>query len=300
MTLTCLVVYAILVYNVALYTFSYFEDQAPILKEKVMSAILKTSNIMGETYEDLKNPESAEEIAELMTGIFELLAEMGYYGPEMIHRAPHKTPSINKTYALELGFLPKAIEVLEMLPYLGGSEEYDLAWSHGVGDAEFLLYDIFVDFRDDGYLEGNKDPLYVLDDEVKGFNEDGGGYMKPDYVCLSMLGNHGAIMVLNVKNFRLWTIDQEMGNRDPALANNPARGDDSNRNSLDNYTSRPAKLALNSETWSGCLEDCSTVAGREIITLYFTASMVSHRCSTAQPSKWPVFSGKFYSLQLSC
>jgi hypothetical protein len=51
-------------------------------------------------------------------------------------------------------------------------------------------------------------------------------------------------MILNVKNFKLWTIDQEMGTSDPALKDVQAKGDDRNYNSLDNYPSRPASLAL--------------------------------------------------------
>jgi hypothetical protein len=51
-------------------------------------------------------------------------------------------------------------------------------------------------------------------------------------------------MILNVKNFKLWTIDQELGTADPALKDVEAKGDDRNYNSLDNYPSRPANLAL--------------------------------------------------------
>lgn len=245
MALCFLFVYAIGVYMVVIYSLSFLEDQATILNEKITSTIAKTYTTMTETYEDLKNPGSVEEVGELMTEFYELLAEMGYYELEKIDRAPHTDPSINRTYAEELGFSPKAIEMLEMLPYL--NNEHDLAWQGGAGDAEFLLYGTFIDFRVDENLPANEDPLYALGwqgEGVKGFNEDGGRYMKPDYICLSMLGNHGATMILNVKNFKLWTIDQEMGNADPALANVQAKGDDSNYNSLDNHPSRPANLAL--------------------------------------------------------
>ena len=41
-------------------------------------------------------------------------------------------------------------------------------------------------------------------------------------------------MILNAKNFELWTIDQGMGTADPALKDVEAKGDDYNYNSLDN------------------------------------------------------------------
>ena len=36
-------------------------------------------------------------------------------------------------------------------------------------------------------------------DKGKRFDDDGGPYMRPDYISLSMLGNHGAVLV-NVKD----------------------------------------------------------------------------------------------------
>jgi hypothetical protein len=243
----CFIIYGIFINLTIFYSVSYLGDQSTILKEKLTNTISKTYGVVAETYEEMKNPGSTEEVAALMTEFYELLAEMGYYEPEKIDRAPHANPSINKNYAAELGFSPKAIEMLEKLPYL--NNDHDFWWSHGDGDAEFLLFGTFIDFRVDENLQGNEDPLYALwgqgDDGPKGFDEDGGKYMRPDYLCLSMLGNHGTTMILNVKNFKLWTIDQEMGSADPALKDVQAKGDDRNYNSLDNYPSRAANLVLN-------------------------------------------------------
>ena len=128
----------------------------------------------------MKNPSSTEKVAGLMREFYELLAEMGYYESEKIDRVPHTSPSINRVYATELGFSSKAIEMLEKLPYL--NNEHDFVWSHGAGDAEFLLYGTFIDFRVDENLKHNEDPLYALawrgEDEPKGFDEDGGRYSK--------------------------------------------------------------------------------------------------------------------------
>jgi hypothetical protein len=245
MILFFIFIYAVIIYAVVFYALSFLGDQAIILNEKITSTIAKTYTTVVETYDELKNPGSVEEIGQLMTDFYELLADMAYYEPEKIDRPPHTNPSINRTYAAELGFSAKAVQMLEALPYLNNGDDNDFAWQGGAGDAEFLLYGTFIDFRVDENLPANEDPLYALGgDGVKGFDEDGGRYMKPDYVCLSMLGNHGTTMILNVKNFKLWTINQETGNADPALADVQAKGDDSNYNSLDNYPSRAANLAL--------------------------------------------------------
>ena len=83
--------------------------------------------------------------------------------------------------------------------------------------------------------------------------------MKPYYVLLSRVGNHGLVMVLNVRNFYLWSIDQEGGNADFALPDfeNQILN---NGNPLDNLPSRQARNALRDyiqrfRTWSGCPVD---------------------------------------------
>jgi len=185
---------------------------------------------------------STDEVASLMTEFYELLAEMGYYEPAKIDRAPHTDPGINHEYAKEVGFSDKAVEMMLKLPYL--NTELDVAWMHGASHVEFLLYGTFIDFRLDENLLSSQDPLYILGNEQKGLNEDDGRYMKPDYIPLSALANHGTTMILNVETLELWTVDQETGTADPALEDIQAKGDENNDNSLDNYPSRSATLAL--------------------------------------------------------
>ena len=113
--------------------------------------------------------------------------------------------------------------------------------------------------------------------------------MTPDYLCLSILRNHGATIILNAKDFKLWTIDQEMGTADPALKDVEAKGDDRNYNSLNNYPSRPANLALKDymqkfRDWNGCQADYKMTVGRETTTHACTAKTASHRPSTAPHS----------------
>lgn len=134
---------------------------------------------------------------ELVTELYELLAEMGYYDAGIIERAPHEK-GINTTLAAELEFSPQAIEMMEMLPYLRTKDA--LGWG---GDDEILLGGRFADLREDGVLRLTRDPMFIIEyDEgvPKGFDEDMGKYMRPDYVCLSLPGEgYGAIMILDVR-----------------------------------------------------------------------------------------------------
>lgn len=79
-------------------------------------------------------------------------------------------------------------------------------WQHGAGSNEFFLYGEFADMRDDEQLWECHDPLWAWQatgEVEKDFEKPGGPYMKPDYVCLSLIGNHGALMIPNLRNNKL-------------------------------------------------------------------------------------------------
>jgi hypothetical protein len=219
---------------------------------------------LGESYRHLTNPESSHEIAEIVTEMYELLADMGYYDRSVIGRPPH-TMGINRTLAIELGYSPEAIETMELLPYLNfPAEEFPLTWMEGEG-SEFILEGAFTDLRSDEALKMCRDPMGVFmhEDSSRVFNEDEEPYMHSEYICFSSLGVNGmgAILVLDVKNCRfrrtlmipahltnmpavkLWTVDNEFGNVDPALKDLPPNND-LNWMSLDQYPSRSAREAL--------------------------------------------------------
>jgi len=119
-----------------------------------------------------------------------------------------------------------------------------LGWGE---DNKFLLSGTFADLRDDGVLSYTRDPMFAVEDSSKGFDEGGGKYMRPDYICLSLPGEgYGAIMILDVKTLRLWTIDQEvMGlQADPALKDIKLEEAPGNMFSPENAASRLARDAL--------------------------------------------------------
>lgn len=80
----CLLVYVTFTYMTAFYAFSYLADQTIILRGKITGTLANTYRTLAETYEDMKNPGSTEEVAGLITEFYELLAEMRYYELEKI------------------------------------------------------------------------------------------------------------------------------------------------------------------------------------------------------------------------
>jgi len=247
----CLLCWMVFVYLVTFYSLTFLEDKTTTVFETIKFTADKIHGSVADTYEGITHPNNPQEVADLMGEFYELLARMGYFDPSIIAYPPHTEYRINKTFAETLGYSQKAIEMMEMLPYLGRGNETEglCTWQHGGGDNEFFLSGTFVDYRQDGYLE-EKDPLYALDfnlvddGQVRDFDEPGGPYMKPDYILLMTLGNHGAIMVLNTNNYKLWTIDQEMGSSADFALENVVVQQVNNDLSLDNYPSRTARLAL--------------------------------------------------------
>jgi hypothetical protein len=195
------------VYIVAFYFFSFIGDHSEHVIDVLKSTASKTYGGIAETYQTITNPATREEVADLMTELYELLAEMGYYDGAIIERPPHN-PGINRTLAAELEFSREAVEMMEMLPYLQlKQEEGSLAWGWA---NDFLLQGTFADMRDEDTLPWSRDPMFLIypPAEPKGFGEDGGKYMRPDWVCLSFSGEgYGAIMILDVKTRKFFKLE---------------------------------------------------------------------------------------------
>jgi hypothetical protein len=189
----------------ALFSAIYTFDMLDRIRAPIDRALAKVHNIVQDTYYGFAHPHADREIADLMTEFYELLAEMGYFEPELINRPPHVNPSINTTLARELRFSTSAVRMMQLLPYLGIENDADYPFHWLVEDGnEFILHGRFSDMRIDEELLESRDPFYAWggsgDDEGGDWDEPDGKYMKPDYVCLNLLGNHGVVMVLNVRN----------------------------------------------------------------------------------------------------
>jgi hypothetical protein len=203
-----------------------------------------TSLWHGPLSRDTLSPEMLE-VSALLGDLYEVLVDMTYFDrtSNPIEYPAHDPPKcINTTFATQLGVHPLSIQLLESLPYISA----DTNWNKGAGDMEFLLSGAFADFRDDSLLEESRDPLYagvnVLDKDVE-WNDEHGQYMQPWYLPLNRLGNHGVVLILNLKNIHLWVIDQESGCADRALEDVHGKKTH-NTNSLDQYPSRPARDVL--------------------------------------------------------
>lgn len=193
-----------LVYIALYQIFVRLGGQPPLFRDVLAS---RSWDDLVKTCETIWHPTTKGEVVDLMTEFYELLAEMGYYDPELIERAPHER-GINRTLAAELGFSKEAVEMMDMLPYLQLKQEGEgpLRWSKGPVDNEFLLYGTFADLRNDDVLVESRDPMYGVDqftDPPEAFGEEGGKYVKPDYIWLMLLGNRGTVMILHVNTRKL-------------------------------------------------------------------------------------------------
>lgn len=250
--------YLTLVYVVIFYVFYYATDGTLKVLALAKNNFADAYTGIGDMYQNLVDPATPKQVADIMGEFYELLAEMGYYDKSMIAYPPHVDPAINRTLAADLHFSQKAVEMMEMLPYLkDAGNESQFRWGYG---GEFLLRGGFVDLREHWGLRGSRDPFLFGVDDGKSEDEDGGPYMSPDMVLLSSIGDEGTFMVLNVQNstftfsrslkdandviVKMWTIEQFGGKADPATRDQDNFGAVGNWLSPEQYPSRLAREAL--------------------------------------------------------
>jgi hypothetical protein len=204
LTFIILICWAVLVYIFTFHLVTNIYDQSTHIIHVIQSTADQTYTNLAEAYQGFKS--TPEEIADLMTEFYVLLAEMGYYDTSVINRPPHVDPGINKNLAAEVKYSEAAIELMELLPYLNMTREWGqddpLKWSKGAFNDEFLMSGVFVDMRKDEHLS-DRDPFHQLEytgGKIKSFDEEGGQYMRPDYLCLSFVPQDGVVMVLNARN----------------------------------------------------------------------------------------------------
>jgi len=196
-----LLCYLTVIYVGVFYLFSFLSSNSLHAVDMLSLTATNAYANLAQTYQSITNPATPQQVADIMLEFYELLAEMGYYDASLIARPPHIQPSINKTLAAELKFSQASVEMMEILPYLninGNTSAFN--WEAGLYGNEFLLRGIFADLRAEEDMKVSRDPWFFGVDESKDSNEDGGLYMLPDYVSLSLLGDEGTMMVLNVRN----------------------------------------------------------------------------------------------------
>ena len=196
-----LIGYLTLIYVVIFYFFYYLADSSLQIVSTIKSTASNVYTDLADTYQNIVDPATPQQVADLMTELYVLLAEMGLYEESLTARPPHVNPAINRTLAEELDFSPKAIETMEILPYLDIKGNVSLFnWQRGSYGDEFLLRGTYADLRDEEVLSVSRDPYQIGVDANKSHDEEGGPYMGPNHVMLSLMGDEGVMMVLNVAN----------------------------------------------------------------------------------------------------
>ena len=220
------------------------EDILPPEAARRLKAIWPTPDPTDSSIPSCIMPSSPDswllETAAVMGQFYELFIKMRYLPSDSIAYPPHNSPPIDSRLAHALGLSKPAIEFLQLLPYVTG----EVAWGGG-GEQEFLLGGAFADFRDEDVLEQSRDPLYGSPDESD-WADGNGPYMRPWYVAVNQLGNHGTVMVLDLKSRQLWMEDQEGGGTsDPGLQHvKDYRQVSKNRNAFENVPSRRVDVVL--------------------------------------------------------
>jgi hypothetical protein len=177
------------------------------------------STVDPSTYSD-GYPEAPDprirEIADLMTEWYQLFIDMRYIKAENVVFPPHKHLKIDVSKPAAYGFTKDVVDLWHMLPYHIGSTE----WNFGSDGGEFLMWGEFLsDLRgsDADWWQTAVDPFFGIDDissqfepgvraedrDTGNWDDESGPYMRPWYVALTGVGNHGSVMVLDTKNCEL-------------------------------------------------------------------------------------------------
>lgn len=210
------------------------------------------------------------EVADLMSKIYETLAEMRYLNPKGIIYGPHDVSKLEETFTKH-NLDPAIIYLYSILPYID---------EHG-GVTDFFHGGRFTDFRNPDEVGRGRDPLYHFMDPPEGdFDVKKGHYMRPWTTPLSQLGNHGTVILYDARKHRIWCVDQEWWDTtDPGLAADESLrgppherpksdwGDDSTEDYEEAEEDASDGSEGSSEFWSDD-DDLSALAEQEVIQLH--------------------------------
>ncbi|KAL4983859.1 hypothetical protein BDW68DRAFT_190961 [Aspergillus falconensis] len=176
-----------------------------------------------------------DEVASMMLDIYQTLAEMRYLDPDSIQEGPHDLSSIRSLYqSNNINLDPAILYLYSILPYIG---------EPSIGVTDFFHGGTFADFRDEEYIDENRDPFYASL-EGEDFEAENGPYMMQWMTALSRLGNHGSVLIYDARLHRVWVIDQEgWWTTDPGVEydDQGRQGEmPANRNSIEHFPSRSA------------------------------------------------------------
>ncbi|CAH0018144.1 unnamed protein product, partial [Clonostachys rhizophaga] len=180
-----------------------------------------------------------QEVADLVTDLYETLAEMRYIEPADIKRGPHNITLPGDTMTGSFNHIEPAIVYLySILPYV--EDKFS-------GHRNFFRGSFFLDLRRDRHIKQSRDPFQVVPNTDCEFKTKNGPYMPSWVTPLSMIGTRPISILYNARQHRIWILNvEEHRSADLALEGvepSSARGIN-NRWAFDQLPSRPAPDVL--------------------------------------------------------
>ncbi|KAJ9632202.1 hypothetical protein H2203_000605 [Taxawa tesnikishii (nom. ined.)] len=163
-------------------------------------------SVYSPVYPENPHPVIAE-IARLMTELYELFVKTRYINAEDLAYPPHTTKPVDINMAARLG-LTKDVRPRRIS--FGGEFGPDMR-----GDASEDTERWFRSFVDPFYALDYARPGAQWRQAVRGYDAKDGLFMRPWYIALNDCGNHGSVMILDTKDFKMWFIEQLGGTADP-------------------------------------------------------------------------------------
>jgi hypothetical protein len=176
-----------------------------------------------------------QEVGDLVTDLYETLAEMRYIEPADIKRGPHNITLPGDTGDSSYNRIDPAIAYLySILPYV--EDKFS-------GHRNFFRGSFFLGFRRETHRKQSRGPFRVIPNTDRDFNTTIGPYTPSWVTPLSVIGTRPVSILYNARQHRIWILNvEEHRSADLALEGvepSPARGID-NRWAFDHLPSRPA------------------------------------------------------------
>ncbi len=143
-----------------------------------------------------------QHVASLMADFYQLLIAMNWLDAKYVDYPPHSgSTALDLELTKELGLDRDVVSLLQQLPYV--SYKHGRHRTNWGLESDFVLGGNFADFRDQRDLRQSRDPFYTdvdPQDVSVGWEDEYGQYMHPWYQPLNQLGNHGVVLLLNMKS----------------------------------------------------------------------------------------------------
>ncbi|VUC34209.1 unnamed protein product [Clonostachys rosea] len=142
-----------------------------------------------------------EEVADLVLGLYETLAEMRYIEPADIKRGPHDITHLGETVNSSYSHIDPAILYLySILPYVEDTFS---------GHRYFFRGGFFLDFRKEAHRKLSRDPFKVIPNIKCDFDTNDGPYMRSWVTPLSVVGTRPISIFYDAREHVIWVVNLE-------------------------------------------------------------------------------------------